>query len=147
MDMEKLLKYPCEIVPLSDEDGGGYLARFPDLPDVMGDGETPEEALADGLDALKGALAALAEWGKPIPEPGSASGKMALRLPKSLHARLKLRAKADEVSENMTAVALIAEGLGRRETTTGKRVTRHEKDGRILPGKSRDAATGKQKAG
>lgn len=122
MSMENLYKYPCEIVPLAEEDGGGYLARFPDLPGVASDGETPEEALANGLDALKGALEAMAEWNKPIPEPGHASGRMALRLPKSLHAKLKLRAAADEVSENMTAVALIAEGLGLREGTSGQEI-------------------------
>lgn len=77
--MENLPKYPYEILPLSEEDGGGYLIRFPDLPGIMSDGETPEEALENGLDALKCALEAFAKWGKPIPEPGSSSGKKPLR--------------------------------------------------------------------
>lgn len=149
MRMENLLEYPCEIVPLSEEDGGGFLARFPDLPDVMGDGETPEEALAAAKDALKSALAALAEWGKPIPKPGSATGKMALRMPRTLHAALKGRARADGVSENMTAVTLIAEGLGRREASTGKnkgyKVTLHGKDPLPGPAKSKRTRSAKKK--
>jgi len=116
MNMEELLKYPCVVRPLSEEDGGGYMASFPDLPLVAGDGPTPEDALADGLDALKCALEAMREWGKPIPEPGQATGKMALRLPKSLHLRLMARADAEGVSINTTAVSLIAEGLGREES-------------------------------
>jgi len=41
------LAYPVVVEPLSKEDGGGYLAVVPDLPGCIGDGETPEEAVAD----------------------------------------------------------------------------------------------------
>ena len=41
-----------EIRPLTDEEGGGYLVEFPDYPGCMADGETPEEALVEGRDAL-----------------------------------------------------------------------------------------------
>ena len=34
-----------QVRPLSDEDGGGYLATFPDLPGCMADAETIEEAV------------------------------------------------------------------------------------------------------
>ena len=33
------------ISPLSDENGGGFLATVPDLPGCMSDGEAPEDAL------------------------------------------------------------------------------------------------------
>lgn len=33
--------YPIEVRPLAEEDGGGFLATFPDLPGCMADGETP----------------------------------------------------------------------------------------------------------
>jgi len=115
MNMDQLRKYPCVIQPLPEEDGGGFLATFPDLPLVASDGPTPAEALANGLDALKCALEALQAWGRPTPQPGLATGKMALRLPKSLHLRLMTRAEAEGVSINTTAISLIAEGLGRHE--------------------------------
>lgn len=38
---------PVILAPLSEEDGGGWMARFLDLPGCMGDGDTPEEALGD----------------------------------------------------------------------------------------------------
>ena len=39
------LRYPVIVSPLSEEDGGGFLATVPDLPGCMSDGETPEEAI------------------------------------------------------------------------------------------------------
>lgn len=115
--MKELYRYPFEVRPLEPEEGGGYLVTFPDIPGCMSDGETPEEAIKNGLDALKATLEALEEWGRPLPEPGSAaraSGRMALRLPKSLHARLIVKARQDGVSINTEAVSLLAEALGRR---------------------------------
>jgi antitoxin HicB len=44
--------YLFTIRQLSKEDGGGYLIEFPDLPGCMSDGETIEEAVANGHDAI-----------------------------------------------------------------------------------------------
>jgi antitoxin HicB len=41
-------KYPFNIRQLSNEEGGGYLIEFPDLPGCMSDGETIDEAIANG---------------------------------------------------------------------------------------------------
>jgi hypothetical protein len=41
-------QYAVLIEPLSKADGGGWLASVPALPGCMGDGDTREEALADG---------------------------------------------------------------------------------------------------
>ena len=46
------LGYRIEIEPLSEEDGGGYLASVPELPGCMSDGETPEEALRNVQEAI-----------------------------------------------------------------------------------------------
>jgi len=61
--------YPVEIRPLAAEDGGGWLATFHDLPGCMGDGETPEAAVADGYEAAQAWLSVAAECGDPIPMP------------------------------------------------------------------------------
>ncbi|MDD2711801.1 MAG: toxin-antitoxin system HicB family antitoxin [Simplicispira sp.] len=45
-----------------------------------------------------------------------ASGKFVARVPKSIHAKLTTRARAEGVSLNALVLALIAEGLGRRES-------------------------------
>lgn len=36
---------------LSKEEGGGYLVEYPDIPGCMSDGETEEEAIANGREA------------------------------------------------------------------------------------------------
>ncbi|MFC4486951.1 type II toxin-antitoxin system HicB family antitoxin [Tepidiphilus baoligensis] len=105
--------YPVEIRRLPEEDGGGWLAVFPDLPGCIGDGETPEEAIADGYRAAQAWLEAAEEYGDPIPSPssGSESGRFVLRLPRSLHARLAARAAQEGVSMNTLVVSLLAEGM------------------------------------
>lgn len=111
------LKYPVTIRPLTKEEGGGYLAEFPDLPGCMADGETVEEALHEAEDALKTWLATAKEFGDAIPEPSVAanySGQWRIRLPKSLHAALALRAKLEGVSLNTLAATILAQGMGQK---------------------------------
>jgi antitoxin HicB len=117
--------YPFEayghiISPLSADDGGGYMISFPDLPGCMSDGETLEEVLANGRDAFNCWIAAQVDMGREIPAPTHYDEegkpvKFVQRLPRSLHASLQARAKAEGVSINTLVLALIAEGLGRRE--------------------------------
>lgn len=42
---------------ISDPDEGGYTARVPDIP-AYGEGETPDEAIADLREALRGYIEA-----------------------------------------------------------------------------------------
>ena len=57
--MTKPADYPFEIRPLSDEEGGGYLISYPDFSDCIADGESIEQAIANGRQALKATIAAL----------------------------------------------------------------------------------------
>jgi len=66
-----LEKYPFQVRPLTEEEGGGYLIEFPDVEGCMSDGETPEEAIVNGRDALKCCLLTMREFGDLIPPPGS----------------------------------------------------------------------------
>lgn len=115
--------YTRVISPLSKADGGGFLITFPDLPGCMSDGETEAQAVSNGLDAFKVWVAARRDAGKEIPAPlyrpdtvPEMSGKFVTRLPKSIHAKLAERAKAEGVSLNTLVLAFVAEGLGRRAT-------------------------------
>ena len=115
--MTTSLDYPFEMRPLSDAEGGGWLIGFPDLPGCMSDGDTPEEAIENGKDAVSAWILARRESGLPIPAPGDAfSGKFITRVPRSLHARLAARAKLEGVSMNALVASFIAEGLGRKES-------------------------------
>jgi antitoxin HicB len=116
--MRNLDDYPFEIRPLTTAEGGGFLISYPDFSECISDGETVEEAIANGRDALAGTIAALEAKGFPVPAPNSggvASGKFVARVPKTIHAQLATRAKAEGVSLNTLVLAFIAEGLGRRE--------------------------------
>jgi len=118
------MEYPFAIRALTREEGGGYLIEFPDLPGCISDGETPEEAIANGRDALKSYLLTAQEFGDPIPEPGAgASGQWRQRVPRTLHARLAERARREGVSLNSLVLTFIAEGLGHRSgrATRGRR--------------------------
>lgn len=64
--------YFATVLPLSEEDGGGFVAFLPDLPGCVGDGETPEEALNDVYSAAVAWLEAQVEQGRGIPAPNSA---------------------------------------------------------------------------
>jgi antitoxin HicB len=116
--MRDISQYPFEIRPLSEEDGGGYLISFTDFSECISDGDTIAEAIENGMDALQETIAALESLGMPVPEPGSGgtySGKFIQRVPKSLHARLVLRARQEGISMNTLVTSILIEGLGKRE--------------------------------
>jgi antitoxin HicB len=117
--MDENINYPFEIRPLSEEKGGGYYIIFPDLPGCASDGETVEDAIMNGIDALHSWIETAKEFNDPIPVPCSsqASGRFVQRLPKSLHARLAERAKQEGVSMNSLVTAILAESFGKREIT------------------------------
>jgi antitoxin HicB len=115
MRKTELDRFAFLVRPLADDEGGGYLCEFPDLPGCVGDGDTIEEAVRDGRAALRSCLEALRELGRPVPAAGGASGQWRMRAPRSLHRRLAERADAEGVSLNTLAVSLLSEGLGRRE--------------------------------
>lgn len=121
--MAKLADYPFEVRPLSAEEGGGYLVSYPDFAECISDGATVEEVLANGHEALKATVATLKEKGFAVPEPNGgsvASGKFVARVPKTVHARLTTRARAEGVSLNTLVVSLLSEGLGKKPPGKGR---------------------------
>ena len=65
--------YEVDIKPLSEADGGGFVALAPELPGCMSDGETPQEALANAYDAIACWLEAAREMGREVPQPQRAA--------------------------------------------------------------------------
>jgi antitoxin HicB len=114
-----LESYPFAVRPLSANEGGGYLIEYPDIPGVMSDGDTPEQAISNGRDALRSAILTLQEFADPVPAPGTptaASGQWRQRIPRTIHARLTERARQEGVSLNALVSTVIAEGLGIRQS-------------------------------
>jgi len=103
-------KNRVELRPLTEEEGGGWLASFPDLPGCMSDGETPEEALRNAAEAETAWLAANEKWGRSKAEKPA---RLVARLPRSIHRDLQARAGAEGVSVNTMMVTLLAHGLGK----------------------------------
>ena len=62
-------RYRGEIAPLSDTDGGGYIARVPELPGCVSDGTTEHAALGNALKAIEGWIAHARAHGKDSPVP------------------------------------------------------------------------------
>ena len=59
--------YNIRLTQLSPEDGGVYLAWVPDLPGCMSDGNTPEEAYANAMDAIDDWISEAIRLGRVVP--------------------------------------------------------------------------------
>jgi antitoxin HicB len=114
--------YSHVVTPIDAAEGGGFMFTIPDIPGVVGDGESELEAIADGREAFVATVSAMVDRGQEVPAPtfniddftpASASGRVLARLPRSMHRQLTARAKTEGVSLNSLVLAFIAEGLGR----------------------------------
>lgn len=120
--MARPTDYPFEVRPLADEEGGGYLVSFPDFAECISDGETVEEAIANGREALAATIAALRASKLPVPKPNSggvASGRFVTRVPRTVHAQLATRARAEGVSLNALVLSFVSQGLGQKAGRSG----------------------------
>ena len=125
------LKYSVKLAPISEEDGGGWVAEIPELKGCMSDGETPEEALKNVEEAKIAWMSTALKRGQTIPSPNSEdddeySGKFTLRLPKFLHKELSLAAQKDDISLNQYILSLVALNFGKssRNSESHKTSTR-----------------------
>jgi antitoxin HicB len=111
--VQEILKRPYRKVISGDADEG-FLIEVPDLPGCMTAGETMEEAVSMLPEAMAAWLESVLDRGLPVPEPTvipEYSGRVLVRMPKTLHQQLIERAEAEGVSANQLAVALLARHL------------------------------------
>lgn len=105
------LQYPFNVI--ADEDDGGYVVVFPDLPGCMTQVETLAELPAMVEEARTLWIETAYADGHDIPLPSypeQYSGKFVVRLPRSLHRHLAESAKREDVSLNHYVVTLLARG-------------------------------------
>jgi len=115
------LNYPIELV--RDEDAG-YFAHNPDLMGCAAQGATAEEAVSSLDRAREMWIRERIAEGLAIPEPLSEdepSGKLLLRIPRSIHGQLVRIASRDEVSINHLISTVLARYVGGQETVSGIR--------------------------
>jgi predicted RNase H-like HicB family nuclease len=114
---EEYLKEPYSRVLVPDE-GGGYSAEMLEFPGCFAEGDTADEAMQALERAAQSWIQAALDQGQEIPEPymnQGYGGRIALRLPKSLHRQAARLAERNGVSLNQFLVSTIAEGVGARD--------------------------------
>ena len=117
------LPYHISLVQDGEENGGKWVAAAEELPDCTSRADTAEEAIA----GLKGAMAAwigvALKEGRDIPEPRSEvtpSGRLLLRMPRTLHAALTKAAERENVSLNQFITDSLASVVGWRRGPTAE---------------------------
>jgi antitoxin HicB len=101
---------------VSQDEDGDYVAEVQELSGCIADGETANEAIVNLREAMKSWIESRMEAGFSIPEPRSSdeySGKVLLRMPKSLHRRLAQQAEIEGVSMNQYVVSLLTDASAR----------------------------------
>lgn len=115
LDLQYYLSLPYRVLIYPAEEGG-YVIEIPELPGCLSQGETKEEALKMIEDAKKCWLETALEDNIEIPKPARGtedySGKLNVRIPKTLHRTLAERAKEEKVSLNQYINYQLSKGIG-----------------------------------
>jgi predicted RNase H-like HicB family nuclease len=96
---------------VEDEDEGGFVVSYPDLPGCITCGETIETAIENAADAKRAWIEAALEEGIEIQVPERLedySGQFKLRIPRSLHKSLAEHSKREGISMNQYCVYLLS---------------------------------------
>lgn len=109
------LKRPYSRILVPDEETGTYTAKIAEFPGCVAQGDTPEEAYRNLEVAAESWIEELLGMGQVVPEPAADNrygGRIALRLPKSLHRNAARLAEHEGTSLNQFLVSTIAERVG-----------------------------------
>jgi antitoxin HicB len=109
--------YPIVIAPASNGDGPGWIASVAELPGCEAHGSTPEDAAAGMSDAVARWVREARAAGREVPPPGAAaahSGKLLVRMPRSLHAELVRASEREGTSLNAYIVAALSASVAWR---------------------------------
>ena len=100
------------------DEEGDYVVEVNDLQGCASHGSTPNEALDNVAVAKRLWIESRFEAGLDIPEPRHSdeySGRILLRMPKSLHRRLAEQSREERVSLNQYTVSLLSDASARYE--------------------------------
>lgn len=111
---ENYLKEPYARILIPEEEGG-FSAELLEFPGCFAQGDTPNEAFENLERVAKSWIETELHQGREIPPPSANQGyggKIALRLPRSLHRLAMRKAERDGISLNQCLVTAIAAWLG-----------------------------------
>lgn len=109
--IEEYMELPYHLELIEDNNEGGFVISYPDLPGCLSCGETLEEAYKNAIDAKRAWLEAAIKEGININEPSKIedfSGQFKLRIPKSLHKSLSDHSKKEGISMNQYCLYLLS---------------------------------------
>jgi antitoxin HicB len=109
--------YPIVLARAVNGDGPSWIATVEELPGCEAHGATPESAAAAMADAVEQWLREARADGREVPPPGAAaahSGKLLVRMPRTLHADLAAAADQEGVSLNAFIVGALGGAVGWR---------------------------------
>ena len=118
-----MYNYQIIVYPVETESGTEWIARYPEVNNTGGSGMTVEEAIEDAKSNLKFELELLAEEGKEAPkpyEPSNYSGKISLRIPRSVHKQIAELSASEGVSINSLISAAVSGFIGQARGNTQK---------------------------
>ncbi len=95
---------------------GGFVGKINELPGCLAQGETRVEVLEMLEDAKAAWIDVALEDNDEIPEPLTKeySGKFNIRIPKTLHKDLIIKAEEENISLNQLTTYLLSSGVGKR---------------------------------
>jgi antitoxin HicB len=129
--------YPIVLAHHSNGDGPKWRATVEELPGCEARGATPESAAAAIHEELARWLQTARAEGREVPPPGAAaahSGKLLVRMPRSLHAELTRASEREGTSLNAYIVAALSASVAWRRAAGS--------DQRLGPAEERAASPG-----
>ena len=93
-------KYTFVIRKTSEDEEEPFVARVIEFPYLVACGKTPEEAYEIAVETIRSFVEEKIDLPNPIPNINEFSGRVSLRIPKSLHRKLANHAEVEGVSIN-----------------------------------------------
>jgi antitoxin HicB len=120
------LPYHLSVVRDGEEKGMPWTASVEEFPGCTSRGKTPDEALSGVQEAMASWIMVALKEGRDVPEPRSTSshsGRLLLRMPRTLHAELTRAAERESVSLNQFITDTLASSVawrGRSPSSSGE---------------------------
>jgi predicted RNase H-like HicB family nuclease len=116
--LQHYLRLPYRMNLTFDEESNAWIVRYPELPGCIAHGATPDQALTEGEEAKALWIETAIGDNQQVPQPQPHgepmySGKLVLRLPRSLHEAAAESADREGISLNTYLVHLVSEGVQR----------------------------------